>query len=474
MAEALAADCAAWAMVHGMMIHPRGPDGTQQPVHVPFALLPSPFPLEAFRLADSVQPLVNALVDSVSRDPVFLAEACGSIADVDDFSRRLFGVHLEALAQDHKQPITLGIHRSDYLLHVSESNMPPSLLQVEINTISAGLPSLSSIVADMHQFALETSQLAHDHHAQHPGAVLPASASLAGVAAGIGSAWRLFGRPEAIVVMVVQPVEFNIFDQRWIEFTLYRDFGVRLVRKTLTQIHAEARLEGPEKRLFIGDAEVAVVYFRAGYTPRDYPTENEWTARTTLEISHAVKCPSIAYHLAGTKKVQQMLAMPGGLERFVSNPSDARLLRSTFTGLYPLDDSPEGEAAYKMALETPERFVLKPQREGGGNNTYGTKIREVLTAMTPRERMAFILMDLIVAPPFSAAVVRNGQVSECDVVSELGIFGVWLSSHDGVHMNTAAGHLLRTKSASVNEGGLATGVAVIDTPLLVPGLVYAA
>jgi len=27
-----------------------------------------------------------------------------------------------------------------------------------------------------------------------------------------------------------------------------------------------------------------------------------------------------------------------------------------------------------MALQNPERFVLKPQREGGGNNVYGKEV----------------------------------------------------------------------------------------------------
>jgi len=30
-----------------------------------------------------------------------------------------------------------------------------------------------------------------------------------------------------------------------------------------------------------------------------------------------------------------------------------------------------------MALDAPDRFVLKPQREGGGNNLYGEDIRKV-------------------------------------------------------------------------------------------------
>ena len=37
-----------------------------------------------------------------------------------------------------------------------------------------------------------------------------------------------------------------------------------------------------------------------------------------LERSKAIKCPSAAIHLAGTKKVQQVLASPGKLERCVS------------------------------------------------------------------------------------------------------------------------------------------------------------
>jgi hypothetical protein len=48
------------------------------------------------------------------------------------------------------------------------------------------------------------------------------------------------------------------------------------------------------------------------------------------------------------------------------NQEHSELLRSTFVRLYPLDQSVEGLSAYKTALETPENFVLKPQREGGG------------------------------------------------------------------------------------------------------------
>lgn len=60
-----------------------------------------------------------------------------------------------------------------------------------------------------------------------------------------------------------------------------------------------------------GANEVAVVYFRAGYSPADYFGRAEWDARLKLERSTAIKSPSIGYHLAGTKKVQQVLAQEG-------------------------------------------------------------------------------------------------------------------------------------------------------------------
>ena len=52
--------------------------------------------------------------------------------------------------------------------------------------------------------------------------------------------------------------------------------------------------------------EVSVCYFRAGYTPNDFHDEKDWDSRLLLERSKAIKCPNVYYHLAGTKKVQQV------------------------------------------------------------------------------------------------------------------------------------------------------------------------
>lgn len=102
--------------------------------------------------------------------------------------------------------------------------------------------------------------------------------------------------------------------------------------------------------------EVSVVYYRAGYEPNHYPTQKEWDARYLVEKSKAIKCPTINYHLAGTKKVQQALAKPGVLNRFLTDDIKIKAVADIFAGLYSLDSTTEeGKDAFKMALNDPER-----------------------------------------------------------------------------------------------------------------------
>jgi hypothetical protein len=41
-------------------------------------------------------------------------------------------------------------------------------------------------------------------------------------------------------------------------------------------------------------------------------------------------------------------------------------------------DKPEVQAKIKDAIENPKNYVLKPQKEGGGNNFFGAELLEKL------------------------------------------------------------------------------------------------
>lgn len=77
-------------------------------------------------------------------------------------------------------------------------------------------------------------------------------------------------------------------------------------------------------------------------------------------------------------------------------------------------------------MNYPCKYVLKPQREGGGNNYYGEDVRLQLERLTAQERSAYILMDRINPPQYRNTLVRRGQSIKADVVCELGIYGVYL------------------------------------------------
>ncbi|ERL89235.1 hypothetical protein D910_06609 [Dendroctonus ponderosae] len=300
---------------------------------------------------------------------------------------------------------------------------------------------------------------------------LPENNALTGMTMGLLEAWKIYGDSKAAILVIVEDVTYNICDQRFHEFELKRlNPRVKLMRKTLTDVHMEGSLS-ENNELMIGNTVVSVVYYRSAYTPEQIPTKKEWGSRLLIERSQAIKCPSIQYHLAGTKKVQQALAKPGALEPFLSDPNKIAAVRDIFTGLFGLDFDEAGDQAIQMALDDPERFVLKPQREGGGNNIYGSEIRDAIMQMKDtKERTAWILMERINPPISTGYMIRPGGQNPpqlAEMISELGIFGVVIGDSQKIMVNRQVGHMLRTKVSTADEGGVAAGYGALDSPYLI-------
>ncbi|XP_034028059.1 glutathione synthetase [Thalassophryne amazonica] len=450
------------ALMHGVLLRIKEtPSSSELVTYAPFSLFPTPVNQAVFQQALTVQPHYNTLVDKVSQDPDFLEEALSSTIAVDDFTARLFKIHQHILKEGRAQPVVLGLNRSDYMLDQREDGTS-ALKQIEINTFAASFAGLGARMADVHRHILKVagrldmSQCIRDNNAVY------------GLTKGLAKAWELYGSEKAFVMFLVEDISVNIFDQRCVENELWNR-NIPSVRRTFDDVCRTGSLD-QDKRLFVDGQEVAVVYFRYGYMPQNYTSEETWNARLLMERSLAVKCPDISTHLAGTKKVQQVLARPGVLEKFFPDqPEAVEQIRATFAGLYTLDRGPEGDKAIAMALAAPDRFVLKPQREGGGNNIYGSEICKMLEAVKETtERSAYILMDKIQPVPVQNYLIRRDaplQITNC--LSELGIFGAYVRNDKEMVMNEVAGHLLRTKSSEHVDGGVAAGVAVLDNPLFI-------
>ncbi|XP_010550964.1 PREDICTED: glutathione synthetase, chloroplastic [Tarenaya hassleriana] len=451
-------DALVWSSLHGLVVGDRGSEKSGKVpgiglVHAPFALLPTPFPESHWKQACDVAPIFNELVDRVSLDGQFIQDSLSRTKKVDAFTSRLLDIHSKMLELNKKEEIRLGLHRSDYMLDEETK----SLLQIEMNTISSSFPGLGCLVSELHSTLLRyyRDDLGLDSER------VPRNAAVSGFADALAKAWTVYNNPRAVVMVVVQPQERNMYDQHWLCSVLRERHNIVSIRKTLAEVEEEGQIQ-PDGTLVVGGKAVSVVYFRSGYSPTDYPSEAEWSARTLIEQSSAVKCPSIAYHLTGTKKIQQELAKPGVLERFLDNEEDIAKLKKCFAGLWSLDD-PE---IVKKAIENPETFVMKPQREGGGNNIYGGDVREKLQSLQKEgneENAAYILMQRIFPKVSRTFLVREGIYRKDQAISELGVYGAYLRNKDRVIINEQSGYLMRTKVSSSNEGGVAAGFAVLDS-----------
>ncbi|NXY39089.1 GSHB synthetase, partial [Pomatorhinus ruficollis] len=427
--------------------------------YAPFTLLPSTVPRVLFEQAYAVQQDFNLLVDAISQNKEFLEKTLASTIKVDDFTARLFRIYTQVLEEGLAQTVFLGINRSDYMFDCGLDGTA-ALRQIEINTIAASFGGLTSRTADVHRLVLKV--LGKTEEASR---LLPNNPAK-GLASGIAKAWELYGSQRAVVMFLVEDVQRNIFDQRCVENELWNR-NIRVVRKRFRDVFEQGSLDA-SRRLFIAEQTFCVFFFSHGVVAPLLP--QNWEARLLLERSRAVKCPDIATQLAGTKKVQQELSRPGTLEKLLpGHPEAIARIRATFAGLYSLDEGEEGDRIAATAIADPDRFVLKPQREGGGNNLYGEELREVLEKIKDSpERTSYILMDKIKPQPALNYLLRAHsplQMSEC--ISELGIFGVYVRQGQELVLNQAAGHLLRTKAIEHADGGVAAGVAVLDTPYLV-------
>ncbi|KAF8895244.1 hypothetical protein BD779DRAFT_1498364 [Infundibulicybe gibba] len=498
--EHLTLEATTYALSHGLLYLPPGSSANapSSAIHAPLSLFPSPFPRRLFDQSRDLQTAYNVLYARIAMDEEFLDRVMGTVdgvGAVDDFVGQLWTgwkqIRDAGLGRTHH----LGLFRSDYILHSTDSGSL-SLKQVEFNTISSSFGPLSERTAGMHRhLCASTEYFGVSPHIK--AASFPKNSATTGLALGLATAHKAYNVDGSRILFVVQAGERNVFDQRWLEYELLEKHSIHVVRQTIDELMASASLDPDTRTLrVVSGVEISVVYFRAGYAPTDYPTSAHYSTRFMLERSKAINCPSIALQLAGGKKVQEFLTQPGVLERFLSNPSrwggpafgpeKISELRASWMGMWALNVSEDGvtpdvaavssgkeEHGTRKARELAESLVLKPQREGGGNNVYKSDISAFLNTLPPKERQAWIAMELI-TPPEGAGnyLVRAGGESQLavktEVVTELGIFGWALfGDPDGKILEDEAGWLVRTKGKDSNEGGVATGFSVLDSLLLV-------
>lgn len=450
-------------------------DGQLAPSLPPMTLLPSPVPQSRIEQLMGLAPVFSRLMDRVSCDFAWLRQHLDSARHADPWLGRLVDIAEEVYGaggarKDPKADTRLLLARQDYLPH-SDGRY----LQVEINTIAVAFAGFTEHMSKLHAEALRS----HCPEIQpRQGQTLAGNAPGSDYAAALAAAhrihisdWRIDaarqnGQAGPRVCFFCFPEDHLELDQRHIEAAL-SDLGVP---SFFAFLGARVELRGgdPSRQgaggaLLIDGIETSVVYFHCTYSPDHFPTEAAWASRRTMELSRAIKAPSLLAHLAGAKKVQEVLSNPKELRRFLPEEDVPRCMAVFAQQLDP--SLPENAGVVAEALAAPEHWVLKPQREGGGNNFYDEELVEKLRS---GEGLAqYVLMSKIQSEPCPALLLKGADAPVLvDCRSELGIFSTHLARCQEELLSTAGGAMLRTKASSSREGGVCAGVGLLDTPFV--------
>ena len=469
------------------------------------SLFPSPYPSDAFREAQSLQPLFNELYANIAEDDDWLYETTKDLIATDRLASALWEIHSTVKSEGYVQELVLGIFRSDYMLQHNPDTMSGwSLKQVEFNTYSVAGGSHADKVGKLHRhLALNGIYEGFWKHSPCPvrNSRQPGNDTIEFLARNLAIAHQFYGTAKSrserktAVLFIVQPRNINTCDERPIEYALWHsDPPIHAYRVEFgSNLLARCRL-GKEKELLFQPRsscsddqpiEISVAYLRAGYDPDEYD-EDGCAARLLLARSRAINCPSILGHITTFKKVQQALSSDAGMQRFASSTEDASRLVETFGVMYPLDESHLGQRARKLAInpDSAMRLILKPSLEGGGHNVYGRDIPDFLSKVPMNQWNSFILMEQIDSPYIDNAVMSPSGLHVGPTTSELGIFGACLwrrpvsgkstaaagEARDVILKNCALGWSLKTKPAGMSEMSVVKGFGCFDSLLLVDHL----
>uniref|UniRef100_A0A0N5AEN1 Glutathione synthetase n=1 Tax=Syphacia muris TaxID=451379 RepID=A0A0N5AEN1_9BILA len=470
----LVEDAVDWAHAVGMIMRTSEHVDTSDICQMaPFTLFPSPFPRFLFEQAMGVQEAMNLLYFRVSWDYDFLVAAHNDVAKTDEFTRNLVNIFKAVHGEGVHQKKTLVVQRSDYMCHTTETTM--SLRQIEVNNIAVSMGGLSERVSTLHYRTLQDVGVSTKTLKR----ALPENKPIATIGKGLYEAWKGFDDSSALILFVVEPQNQNQFDQRYVEYEVDKlsERQVKCVRLTFSECGRRLTLGGSDNYSLMLDntKRIAIVYFRAGYTPDHYASSTDWETRLLIERSNAIKCPWIGLHLANTKKVQQILTEDGQIERFIPEDSNAcKMIRSTFARIWGLEkENKSTEAVIQHAITNPSGYVLKPQLEGGAGNYYGAEVAEKLRCLDADALAAHVLMERIYPKSVKNFLVRPMKGAELtNTIGELGIYGYlygtgsFESQNLKVQSNYAHGHILRSKNEKEDKGGVAVGAAVIDSVFL--------
>ncbi|KAL3104903.1 hypothetical protein niasHT_026398 [Heterodera trifolii] len=378
----------------------------------PFSLFPSPFPRALFHKAVDVQKSLQLLYFRAMRDFDFLKEMQRDVIETNEKFRQMVDLTENCYKDGHKQPLIWFCQRADYMTH---EKINIFFFLVEVNAGPIGGLGNSSRVSMLHQHVLSMA------NADTSPAALPPNHTDTMVAKTLHMAWNAFGNSEAVILFIhAHSFDPRLNESRQVANEVERISNGQTKCVFLLLSEAVERLtRHPENFSLILDEQILVAVVHHCYTAENAAPDHLKFIFEIIRRSTAIQ-NSFYLGLAHTKRMQQLFTLPGVVERFFPRPEEAHMVKA---------------------------------------------IREVLTKSWSigegDEEAEEIIKNHFIFPDSAHLNVA--------ATPELGIFGCLLGNiEDGTVLQQFSGeaHIMKTKLASDNEGGIWNGKSVYDSPLL--------
>ncbi|MCL1137210.1 glutathione synthetase [Shewanella pneumatophori] len=493
-------DAIEWALTHGMALKTTD----YSAVHTAFSLTPTPITTARYQKLTASVGLLGKLVHFASEDCEFLTQAIEPITKGDPFFHALLEMY-QAIHQTNQQPIQqltqqaaqsakrlpLLIMRSDFM---DDAALGPKL--IEFNGIAAGMGPFGQRIHELHKFLQLQALEAFSEWSTPATGKLVANRALENLAQGVAKATFKINaefaavKPDASVLapidsttnaptflMVVQAGEDNVYDQHLLEHALQAK-GIRTIRRTFRELYGKLKTGDNHRLLLDGVGAIDTVYLRAGYQYCDYHANDIISrvccdalmqTRIFIEKHRVAVNASVSQQLATSKRVQMLLSSmePAALTRFGLTLDEAIAVKELLGEMIAVTK----DSAAIVANSSNNDWVLKNQGEGGGHCIFGDDILPKLAELKPSEYQAWALMRRLhpTARATTALTVRKGELQQVDdLISEIGMFTVHIDGEAAIEDENSqkqayAGYLIRSKSARSTEGGVHSGMGVLDS-----------
>ena len=436
--------------------------------HIPIMLTPSPIPKNLYEKIFFYQIAFNKIINKLSNNQKFLEEILTPIAEKDEFVRKNLEISKKLVNYEHKQKIKLGIFRNDYLFDKNQN----FLFFTEYNTIASSMGTFSDKIKIFYSYFSKKYPEIFKKYCEKE-IPIEGFENIEKFAESMFESIKLaFPQQykESIIIFVIQKNETNIFDQYSLSDELSNKYKIISKRMTLEEIK-EKCIQDENGNLTLDNKLISLFYFRATYSENDYPNEESWQSRELIELSTAIKVPDINTFLTTFKIFQYELSKPQILMHYVQNELIINDIIRFFGGIYYIRDMSQeniNDLFNKIKLE-PDKYILKPMKEGGGNNITGEKLKELI----PEENSEIndiiknsVIVDRIDSYTHEGLILRDEKLNVQNSISEYSIYGIILTNENNVIINKSVSFLVRTKNKESVEGGIIEGAGAIDIPCL--------